>query len=73
MQERVVNGFTIIAQEWMRDSYIILGARRVGPGHFEYVTARMLNVDTDTEWFWGNYVDGSLARATESFYKRQGE
>lgn len=71
MDEKRLNGFTIIAHEWAErhGDYVILGARRTGPGSYEYVTARMLNFDQDTTWYWGNYIN-NVADAVADFHNR---
>lgn len=55
MLNKTLNGFTVIAHEWSRDSYVILAFRLTGPATYEYVTARVQNIDSDREWFWGTY------------------
>lgn len=68
--ERKVSGFTIILHEHTGcGDYVILGARRTGPGSYEYVTGIMRNFDSDTEWFWGNYLT-ELLPAVENFHFR---
>lgn len=61
MLNRVINGFTIIAHEFkpLDACYVILGQRRTSAGSYEYVTAKVRNIDTDTEWFYGNYFQGN--------------
>lgn len=55
---RKINGYTIIAATFdsRTGDYLILGATQTGSsGKFEYVSARVANPDTDTEWYWGSY------------------
>lgn len=66
---KVLNGFSVIAQEHVPGKgYVILAARLDDSG-FEYVTALMGNVDLDREWFWGHYFR-SLTEATTDYQKR---
>jgi hypothetical protein len=70
MLEKTLNGFTVIAAE--TDLYfggvVVLASRRTGPANWEYVTARMNNLDEDS-WAWGYYT-GSLDLAMADFKKR---
>jgi hypothetical protein len=70
MLNKVVNGYTIIAQEFVSGhGYIILGHRLVGPMQHEYVTAWMNN-PADVWWASGDYTR-SLTVAVESFKQRR--
>jgi hypothetical protein len=75
---RIVNGFTIIAEREIpkAEAYLILGMRRHEDG-IEYVTAYMTNPELDSEWYWGNYsgmdFPATIKGATENFYARGGE
>ena len=67
---RTINGYNVVAHEFKASgSYIILAERTTDFGHM-YVTAYVLNYDTDTEWFWGNYFDNDLSGAVNDFYTR---
>ena len=75
MLNRIVNGYTIIAQEFVPGrNYLIMGMRRNHAGEFDYVTAWMMDPDNDTEWVWGNYsgtdFPRSIAGATDNFVSR---
>lgn len=72
----VLNGYQIIASE--SDLYgggiVILGARYVEPGKWDYVTARMNNLD-EREWYWGAYSGSdfpanSIEEAVKNFRSR---
>jgi hypothetical protein len=69
MLDKIVNGYTIIAQEFVPGhGYIILGHRTNGPLSHEYVSARMKSME-DTYWFGGHYTS-SLTHAVESYRQR---
>jgi len=76
MLNRIINGYTVIAQEYVPGAgYLILGMRRNHAGEFTYVTARMNNVDLDNQWFWGNYggtdFKDNITAAVADFNKRK--
>lgn len=76
MLNKVVNGYTIIAQHHDKTmgSYLVMGMRLVAPATYTYVTAHMMNVDRDTQWYWGSYGGADFADniigATENFKTR---
>lgn len=67
MLELKVNDFTIIAhdQNISGRGYTVLGARRTGPGDYEYVVAWMASLD-DTFWSHGSYTR-SLRTASDNY------
>lgn len=68
---KVMNGYTIVAHEYVAGLgyYVVLGSRRQ-PDGYEYVTANVWNIDTDTEWLWGNYFDGDFNGAVSNYWER---
>ena len=71
MLEIHVNGFTVIAHEFTpHRGYVILGARRTGPGSYEYVVAELASLD-DKSWPSGTYFS-TISAATTEYTNRKG-
>jgi hypothetical protein len=68
---KTINGYNVIAHEFKaRDGvYVILGERTTDFGHM-YVTGYVNNIDSDMEWYWGNYFHNDIVGAVEDFKKR---
>lgn len=73
MLEKRINGFTVIAHEHVPGvGYVILGARRTGPGTYEYVVSTLSNIDTDTSWGQGYYFPHDFKGASDFYAHKIG-